>query len=271
MRFNNLTLLFFLFSFLYKGIVLSQTLKHQGSIKLSNCRHISADHHGNIYTINKNGQLYKFNQQGKLLCQSNQIKLGIGTQLDIKDPLKPLIYFQDYNTIVIMDNTLNTQQTLDLTLAEVYNSRCVFRSDDDHIWLYDFDNFQLKKINMQLQVTESSMDLSQILNEKPNISQLFESGESVYALDQKNGIYVFDLYGQFEKKVPLNDAICIYIEIDILYYYIINKGLFAYNLKTLNNIRFNASIDNNIQQAFIKGKLLAVLGKNQLDLYQIIL
>ena len=146
MRFSLLTLHLFLFSFIYENIILSQTLKHQGSIKISNCSHISADHHGNIYAINKNGQLYKFNQDGKLLYQSNQIKLGIGSQLDTKDPLKPLIYFQDYNTIVIMDNTLNTQQTLDLTMADVYNSRCVLRSDDDHIWLYDSDNFQLKKM-----------------------------------------------------------------------------------------------------------------------------
>jgi outer membrane protein assembly factor BamB len=271
MRFSLLTLYLFLFSFIYKDIVLSQTLQHQGTIKLSNCSHISADHHGNIYTINKNGQLYKFNQKGKLLYQSNQIKLGIGSQLDTKDPLKPLIYFQDYNIIVIMDNTLNTQQTLDLTMADVYNSRCVLRSDDDHIWIYDSDNFQLKKINMQLEVTESSMDLSQILNDNPNISQLFESGESVYALDKKNGIYVFDLYGHFEKKIPLKEAIYIYIENDILYYYVINKGLYAYNIKTLNNIHFKTSINNDIYQAVIKGNLLAILGKNQLDLYQIIL
>src|SRR5688572_26898835 len=68
----------------------------------------SVDNLGNIYLVYQNGQLRKLRPNGDSLAVFNNVrKFGKLHSLDVSNPLKVLLHFKDFNTVVILDRLLN--------------------------------------------------------------------------------------------------------------------------------------------------------------------
>ena len=64
----------------------------------------SIDNLGNIFILYQNGQLKKLNPAGDSLAVFNDVRrYGKLFSIDVTNPLKILLYYKDFSTIVILD------------------------------------------------------------------------------------------------------------------------------------------------------------------------
>ena len=101
---------------------------------------IEIDQYGFIYHINKDN-LVKFSKEGVPLYNYSNKLLGNITQLDISNPLRPLLFYKDQGIILALDNTLSLQKSeISLNELGLYQTNCISNSNSDNgIWLYDID------------------------------------------------------------------------------------------------------------------------------------
>ena len=106
---------------------------------------------------------------------------------------------------MILDRLLSNRSSLDLRRHNVLQPTAITLSYDNNIWVFDhFDN-KLKKMdevgNLLLQTTDFRQLFSQTLSPQKIIN---ENG-LLYLADSTQGIFVFDNYGAFKRKIPLQN------------------------------------------------------------------
>jgi len=73
-------------------------------------------------------------------------------------------------------------------------------------WVYDSDNQQLMYFNRNLQKEQTSVPLGTVVNLSEYPSYMLEKNNFVYVYLEEIGILIFDRFGAFYKKVPVECA-----------------------------------------------------------------
>src|SRR5690606_27175418 len=94
---------FFLFIFFICQLCIAQSLAPMSKVPLVSDRFIGLDNYKNSYFI-KDRVINKQGPDGNFLF--NDLQLGRITSVDIINPLKVVVFFQDTNTVVLLDNKL---------------------------------------------------------------------------------------------------------------------------------------------------------------------
>ena len=127
------------------------------SFKLDADAFIGVDDFENIYYI-KNNVIYKKTPL-KTYTYSNTQFGGISF-IDIKNPLKILLFYSDFNTAIILDNKLNELTSPINFTSESFSKNISFAtvSSNNNLWLFSSDdnilrlwNYQTKKIQFASQ------------------------------------------------------------------------------------------------------------------------
>ncbi|MEJ6753625.1 MAG: hypothetical protein QNK57_00435 [Flavobacteriales bacterium] len=166
---------------------------------------IEVDQYGFIYHINKDN-LVKFDSKGVPIYNYSNKLLGNITQLDISNPLRPLLFYKDQGIILALDNTLSLQKSeISLNELALYQTSCISNSNfDNGIWLYDIDVNEIVKINYQAEVMFKSGNLSVILPKMEfPIFKLQEKNKKLYGVSSSQ-IIVLDQYGSLLNTINLN-------------------------------------------------------------------
>ena len=165
MKYCRLTILF---SLLILTVNLRNTFSqeiNESKLEVHNSSHITEiDQYGFIYDIEKDN-LIKYDSQGNELYNYSNKLLGEITQIDISNPLRPLLFYKDQGIILALDNTLSQQKSqISLNELGLYQTNCISNSNfDNGIWLYDLDVNEIIKINYFSKVDFKSGNLSVIL------------------------------------------------------------------------------------------------------------
>lgn len=163
----------------------------------------SVDNLGNIYLLFQNGQLKKLRPNGDSLAVFNNVrKFGRLHAVDVSNPLKVLLHFRDFNTIVILDRLLNERAVLDLRKFNFLQVKAIGQSYDNNIWIYDELDARLKKIGDDGRLIDQSNDFRQIFDTTPSPSVIIDQDKLVYMYDDLRGMYSFDYYGGFKNRIP---------------------------------------------------------------------
>jgi len=172
--------------------------RYEGSIT-----NFSVDNLGNLYLVFQNGQLKKLRANGDSLAVFNNVRrFGKLHSLDVSNPLKVLLYYKDFGTIVILDRFLNERSTLDLRKQNLLQVKSIGQSYDNNIWIFDELEVKLKKIGDDGRVIDQSNDFRQIFDSTPSPEFIIDQDKYVYLYDPGKGIYSFDYYGGFKSRVP---------------------------------------------------------------------
>ncbi len=166
---------------------------------------IEFDHHGNIYLINDDNLLKLNDKQDTLYSYSNKL-FGEISQLDVTNPLRPLVFYKDQGIITVLDNTL-TQQKYVISLNEIglYQSKCIANSNfDNGIWLYDIDINEIIKIDHLSNIIYRSGNLSVILNAMNSaVIKLYEKNRKLYAITNDK-IFILDQFGSLISSINIS-------------------------------------------------------------------
>lgn len=163
----------------------------------------SVDNLGNVYVVSDGNQLKKLGTNGDSAVYNEVRRYGSISSVDVSNPLKLILFYRDYMTVVALDRFLNRLYTIDLRKAGILQAQAVTLAYDNNCWVFDEQNCRLKKVNDQGQVLFESNDLRQFFGEVIAPVEIMDQDGLVYLNDPKRGIYVFDYYGGFKSKYSL--------------------------------------------------------------------
>ena len=162
----------------------------------------TVDNLDNIYILNSRNQVKKINANGDSVAVFNDVKrYGKATLLDVSNPLKLLLYYKDFATVVVLDRFLNVVNTIDLRKQNIFQAKAIGQSYDNKIWVYDEMENKLKKIDEDGTMLLETPDFRQLFGQAPVPQKIFDQDKLVYLYDSSQAVFVFDYYGTLKNKI----------------------------------------------------------------------
>ena len=159
---------------------------------------ISTDSFGNLY-LYENNSLNKYNKNGKLLSIFSDQSNGKISSIDVSDPYILLLFYQDLNRIVFLDDRLAPiGSPIDLDNLEIFNVSTVCKSKNFAVWIYDRFDDRLLQYGFNPKGIMQELKLDPLNLEKEVIFML-ESGNHLY-LNTGKQLILFDQYGSYIKS-----------------------------------------------------------------------
>lgn len=165
----------------------------------------TVDNLDNIYILNSRNQVKKLNNNGDSVAIYNDVKkFGQATLIDVSNPLKVLLYYKDFTTVVVLDRFLNAVNTIDLRKQNIFQVKAVGQSYDNKLWVYDELDSKLKKIDEDGKLLLETPDFRFLLDQAPSPTKIFDENKYVYIYDSLKGVYVFDYYGSLKNNIMID-------------------------------------------------------------------
>jgi hypothetical protein len=156
----------------------------------------SVDNLGNIYVLNAANQLKKLSPKGDSLAVFNDVRrYGKISHIDVTNPLKILVYYREFTTIIELDRFLNIVNTIDLRKQNILQAKAIGLAYDNNIWVYDELDGMLKRIGDDGSLVDQTTDFRQLFDSVPDPTDIVDKGDLVYLYDPAKGVYIFDHYG----------------------------------------------------------------------------
>jgi hypothetical protein len=197
---------FVLFSSLLfvSNVVRSQSNSQLKEIKvLSDSTHdFAVDNLGNIYLVNASQQVKKLNNNYDSVGVFNNVRrYGKLDYIDAANPLKVLLFYKDFGTIVILDRFLNTRSAIDVRKSDILQCGAIAQSYDNNIWVYDELESKIKKLDDNGTVLLESPDFRIVFDDPPRLDKLEDYNKYVYGYDSSKGLLVMDYFGAYRNLV----------------------------------------------------------------------
>ena len=234
------------------------------SIPFTNVK-FTTDRLGNAYVIVEN-QLLEFDTAGKPKINYSNFDSGILSSVDASNPLKILLFYPDFARLELLNNRLALQSTIELRNMGVIQPMVACQSRQDGYWVFDLQDIQLKKFDLNLQLQYESGNLGQLLGHKLLPNYIAEGDYNVFLSNPSTGILVFDRFGAYLKTIPIPDIKSFQIiNNDLLF--VKNNKLLKYNLKTLEENEVLLPPHDSIVSARIEKQQLFLLTTTSLNFY----
>lgn len=173
-------------------------------IATGNISNFTVDNLGNLYVLTPGGLLKKLNSRGDSLNVFNEVRrYGSVYLMDVTNPLKVLLYYKDFSTVVMLDRFMNRINTVDFRKSGIFQAKAVGLSYDNNVWIYDEQSAKLKKISDEGKLLMETIDLRQVLTNTPSPEKIIDRDGFVYLYDPAQGLYVFDYYGALKNELPI--------------------------------------------------------------------
>lgn len=164
----------------------------------------AVDNLGYIYLQYKNGQLKKLSPAGDSIAVFNDVRrFGKLHSIDVSNPLKVLLFYRDFGTIVVLDRFLNQRNTIDLRQQNILQAKTVAQSFDNGVWVYDELDGKLKRLDDHGSVISETVDFRVLFDSTPSPVSITDANRLVYLYDPEKGLYVFDYFGALKSKIAL--------------------------------------------------------------------
>jgi hypothetical protein len=165
----------------------------------------AVDNLDNIYLVDSKNQVKKLNSAGDSVAVFNDVKnYGRASLIDVSNPLKVLLYYKDFATIVILDRFLNVRNTIDLRKQNILQARAIGQSYDNKIWVYDELDNKLKKVDDEGKIMQETPDFRQLFGSILQPQRIFDVDQFVYLYDSTQAVFVFDYYGALKNKILIS-------------------------------------------------------------------
>jgi hypothetical protein len=166
--------------------------------------YFTVDNLDNIYLVNnQTNQLKKLNGNGDSAGVFNNVrKYGKLFSIDATNPLKILLYYKNFSTIVVLDRFLTVRNTINLGKKNIFKVKAIASAYDNNIWLFDEGESKLKKIDENGEVIMESVDFRNLFDTVPSPVQITDQDGFLYLYDPNKGFYTFDYYGALKNNIP---------------------------------------------------------------------
>jgi len=191
----------------------------------------ATDNLSNVYLITPENAIEKYAPDGRRLARYSNNRLGQAARLDVSNPLKVLVWYADFRTALFLDRSLTELGNLNLITAGYPEVRAVASAQDGNLWLYDEVNFRLVKITPEgeKRYESQSMNLSEATPNRPTC--LREGNARVLLADSTQGVFVFDLFAQFDRLLAPQHPVTDFQVVDNQLHYLAEGNIIAEHLQ----------------------------------------
>jgi hypothetical protein len=167
--------------------------------------YFTVDNLENVYLVNNNSnQLKKITGEGDSAGVFNNVrKYGKLFSIDATNPLKLLLFYKNFATIVVLDRFLTCGNTINLGKKNIFKVKAITASYDNNIWLFDEGDSKLKKIDDNGDVLMETVDFRTLFDTVPSPLQIIDQDGLLYLYDPNHGFFTFDYYGALKSNIPL--------------------------------------------------------------------
>ncbi len=192
---------------------------------------LTCDKLGNIYVINESDRLVKYNSAGELLSTLNYNYSGSISSIDVTNPMEIFLFYKELNMVILLDNNLAFRGKINLQDWGITQAACIARSYENGIWVFDAGDLQLKKFNREGKLLQSSGNALDFAGaDRLNPSNCYENGNRLLLSDSLNGLFLFDVFAGFIKRIPVQHVKSVQLlEKEIVY--LQNEIIVIYNLQ----------------------------------------
>lgn len=177
----------------------------------------TTDHLGNSYLVH-NGIIEKYDSIGNLSATFSQKDLGSPQSIDASDPMKILVFYPNFGTIRFLDNKLAIQSTIDLHAIGIQQPILACNTiNQTGFWVYDENEFTIKKINNQLKVELECLPLNKLFH-NVQVNFLIESEAWIMINSPVNGVIVFDKTGDYLHTISIKQLTYLQAQFNQLFY-----------------------------------------------------
>jgi hypothetical protein len=158
--------------------------------------------------------------------------------------------------VVVLDRFLNIRNSINFRKKNIFTVQSIATSYDNNIWLFDEQDYKLKKIDEDGKLLQETTDFRMLFDSVPSPTQLTDKENFVYLYDAEKGFYIFDYYGAFKNRLPFLNWKNIAVSEKNMYGFTDNK-LYSYELNSLalKEYKLPAFITSNAEIKAINGKV----------------
>ena len=259
---KELVLLLFIASF---SVVSSQNQKlaffEKDRLVLDGAEFLGYDSFGFYYTI-KNDVFSKIGTRETFVYKN--FSLGKITKVDLQNPLKIVLFYENFNTVVTLDNQLNEIQKVNFSESSVpivataigiasQNQFWIYNSLNQQLGLFDYLNQNYKTISVPL--TDS-------------IAYYTSDFNQFYWIDSKNNWYSCDIFGKVSIKGVIPDYDLIVIVNDNQYLYSKNGVLKFIDIQKEQKTEIEIS-EKSFKKFYYKDQILSIFTTEGITNYKI--
>jgi hypothetical protein len=257
--------LFFLFHLSLK----SKAQEYQFIAKIDTlAKIVSVDNFGNLFVVTPENEVLKFNAQGKFLWNYTNNNFGEITQLDVTDPLRVILFYAAFQQIIVLNNNLSEISKYSFNQNPEAQVTLVSSANNNGFWVYDQINRELKKLSNSFLDDLRSGNIYQRNGFDMKADFIITDEQHVYVNDEKEGIRIFDHYGNFIKTALVNapngfevngDEICFFTE----------DKLMSYNYFSFQLQEIKLPTKGHFSNAILRFNRLVVLNEKGLTLWAV--
>jgi hypothetical protein len=211
--------------------------------------YFTTDNLGNSYLI-KGDEIKKYSQTGDLIKAFSNNTTGKIASVDATNPLRLLVFYKDFATILILDDLLSQNgDPMNLLDYSLEQSDLICNSFNNGIWFFNRQNMELIRLDETFKPVVNTGNLNRLLRTdlKPNF--MIENNGYIYLNNPDEGILAFDIYGTYFKTIPVKGLQHFQVKDNILIYY--SDGILkSYNMKDLSQreLPFKNVVDVRIEK-----------------------
>jgi hypothetical protein len=181
------------------GFVLTRTYK--GDITGA-----ALDNLDNLYIISSTGQIKKIGPKGDSIGVFNGMRnYGKLAAIDVSNPLKPLLFYKDFSTVLVLDRYLANRISVNLRQSSILQPSAIGLSYDNNIWVFDQYDSKLKKVDETGNILLQTDDFRTLFGQNFTPQKIINDNGFVYLADSASGIFVFDNYGSYKRKIVMKN------------------------------------------------------------------
>ncbi len=186
----------------------------------------TVDIHGHIYCWN-GSELMKYNTSGKKTLQHSAPSLGEIASVDASIPSRIQVFYQSAGIIQILDNNLaSISGDIDLTGNNLPAITATAMTGTNRMALFDRANQELLLADLDLNiVNRTHINLPEDVNAS-SIAIIPE--HNILLVDTTEGVYWFDAFGTFLRKMPMSGICNVQTSGNDLYY-LKDNTIYHYN------------------------------------------
>lgn len=229
--------------------------------ELENKTYIGFDGLGNNYYIKEN-VLIKQNEEKS--WEYKNVALGKITSVDYLNPLKIVVFYENFNTIITLDNQLNEVQKLNLFEIDntIFASK-VGLASQDQFWIY---NSLTQQVMLFDYLKNTFKNIGNPIQESIKYTQ--SDFNNFYWIDEINNWYAVDIFGKVTllANIPPFEKIQV-IDNDKLLF---SRDNVLYCLNNLTKTIYEIEIvEKSFQNYYYKDQILAIFTNQQIKNYKI--
>lgn len=224
--------------------------------------YITSDIFDNVYVIN-NYELKQFDRNCTLLNTYSNSNLGNISFVDASNPLRILVFYEDFNTILFLNNKLSpTVEPFSLDNIGYSNVSCACSSSQNGFWIFDSQNMQPVLVSSFLSVMYKGSNIT-IPDSIPASLPIYmcEQGKKLFLAFKNYGLFIFDHTGMQQQFIAIDSLKYIQIK-GTQALYLSGNELYQLNLENNTKTEIKTNVKNIYGFTFLKDML--ILANNKL-------